>query len=727
MPELRPHELAANGPALGRRHFVIGVVVIGAGLGIGVQLARRNDRLYAAARAREPFAPHAFVRIDPDDAITVIIGKSEMGQGVHTSLPTILAEELDVDPTRLRVEFAPVDPAFNHPAMPMQFTGGSSSASTTFESLRKAGALARTMLIAAAARTWQVDASSLRTEDGVVTDGTRRARYGELVAVARELEPPTDVPLKDPKDFRFIGKPVRRLDSLAKVTGRAQFGLDVQRPGMLVAMVARSPTFGGAVIGFRDAATRAIPGVVAVRQIPSGVAVLATNTWAARRGRDALEIDWDAGAGAHLSTRAIREQYRRLAVTPGAVAKQTGDVDRALASARRVLDAEYELPFLAHACMEPLNCVAEVRGGECEIWTGTQFQTVDAASAGKAAGIGPENVRIHTTFLGGGFGRRANPQSDFVVEAVHLAKASGRPVKVVWTREDDTRGGWYRPFWLHRLRGGIDRAGMPLAWRHTVVGQSILNGTWFAALVGPDGIDPTSAEGASDMPYAIPNLRVELHSPVLPVTVQWWRSVGHSHTGFVVNSFLDELADAARRDPLELRRALLAEKPRHLAVLDLAAEKAGWHSLAPSGRSRGVALQESFGSIVAQIAEVSVSGDSVRVHRVVCAIDCGRVVNPAQVEAQMESGIVFGLSAALRGAITLRDGLVEQSNFNDYPVLRMNEMPRVETHIVASDGPMGGVGEPGVPCIAPAVCNAMFAATGKRTRRLPIAASLGGA
>jgi isoquinoline 1-oxidoreductase subunit beta len=418
MPEQASGRQAGGEPAIARRQFVVGVLVVGAGLGVGVQLARRNDRRQEAARADEPFAPHAFVRIDPDDTITVVLGKSEMGQGIYTALAAILAEELDVEPSRLTVEFAPVDAAFNHPGMPLQFTGGSSSTSSLFEPLRKAGALARTMLLAAAARSWQVDAARLRTENGAVTDGTRRARYGELVAIARELEPPQDVALKNPDEFRFIGQPLPRLDSLPKVTGRAEFGLDVQRPGMLVAMVARSPTFGGTVIRFRDSATRAIKGVVDVRQIPSGVAVLASNTWAARRGRDALEIDWDAGPGAHLSSTAIRQQYQRLVGTQGAVAKRVGDVEQAFRRARRTLEAEYELPFLAHACMEPLNCVAEVRGRRCEIWTGTQFQSVDAEAAARAASVAREDVRLHTTFLGGGFGRRANPQSDFVVEAV---------------------------------------------------------------------------------------------------------------------------------------------------------------------------------------------------------------------------------------------------------------------------------------------------------------------
>jgi isoquinoline 1-oxidoreductase beta subunit len=707
-------------PSHGRRHFMIGVVAIGAGLAVGVQFAKRYDRLQAERRALEPFRPNAYVRIDPDDTITVVIGKSEMGQGVYTSLPTLIAEELDVDPARLRVEFAPVDPAFNHPAMPMQFTGGSMSVSSTFEPLRHAGALARTLLVSAAARAWNVPETTLRTGDGAVTDGTRRASYGELVGVARDLEAPRYVRLKDREAFRYIGHTVPRLDSRAKVTGRAQFGLDVRERDMLFALVARSPTFGGHALRYDSRAARAVPGVIDVRPIPSGVAVLATNTWAALRGRDALEVQWDAGPGAHLSTAAIREDYRRRLATAGVVARRIGDPDAALASAARRIDVEYEVPFLAHACMEPLNCVARVRDGECDVWTGTQFQSVDAAAAARAAGVSPEAVRIHTMFLGGGFGRRANPRSDFVVEAVHLAKLTERPVQVVWTREDDTRGGWYRPFYLHRVRAGSDRTGLPVAWHHMVVGQSVLEESPFRDAVVND-VDPTSVEGIVDMPYGIPNLHVELASVKLPVTVQWLRSVGHSHTGFVVNGVLDELAVAARRDPLDLRRVLLADRPRHRAVLDIVAERAGWGSRPPRGTHRGLALHESFGSVVAQVAEVSVTADGVRVHRVVCAIDCGLAVNPGQVEAQMESGIVFGLSAALRGGITLRNGLVEQGNFNDYPVLRMNEMPRIETHIVASDAPIGGVGEPGVPCVAPAVVNAIYAATGRRLRSLPIA------
>jgi len=709
---------------LGRRHFLIGAAVVGAGLYVGFRVAEK--RAGGPARAQTAtFQPNAFIRIAGDDTITVIIGKSEMGQGVYTSLAMLVAEELDVSPARVRVEFAPADKAFYGPFFPTQLTGGSSSVNSTYEPMRKAGATARAMLIAAAAQNWKADAAKLTTTgDGVVTDGQRQMRYGELAALAGTVEVPKDVPLKDPQDFKYIGKRVPRLDSPGKVSGQSEFGLDVRRPDMLVAMVARSPVFGGKVIGFDDKAARAVKGVVAVKQVPSGVAVLARNTFAARKGRDALEVQWDAGEGAAFSTEKLSEEYRRLAASPGSVAARTGDAEGVLASSKRVIEAIYELPFLAHACMEPLNCVAHVTADRCDVWAGTQWQSGDQELAAAALGFTPEQVNIHTTFLGGGFGRRANPTSDVVVEAVHVANGVGKPVQVVWTREDDMHGGWYRPFFVHRVRGALDAEGMPVAWRHTIVGQSIFSQVDMVRPLIKDGIDPSSVEGVSDMPYALPNLLVDLHSPTNVVPIQWWRSVGHSHTAFAVNSFVDELAATAKKDPFELRRALLADKPRHRKVLEVAAEKAGWGSEPPAGQFRGIAIQESFGTIVAQVAEVSVTGTNVRVHRVVCAVDCGFAVNPDQVEAQMQSAIVFGLSAALRGEITLKDGRVQQNNFNDYEPLRMNEMPAVETYIVPSDGPMGGIGEPGTPCIAPAVCNAIFAATGKRIRRLPISASL---
>ncbi len=721
-------EFVGSGDAdLGRRHFLIGAGVVLGGLVVGIQVARRMHGGESGAAAVR-FSPNAFVRIAPDDTVTIIIGKSEMGQGIYTTLPMLVAEELDVDLARVQVEFAPVNSAFNMPMFPTQLTGGSSSTNTTYEPLRKAGAVARAMLITAAAQSWQIDPTKLTTVNGTVTDGQRRKRYGELVTLAAKIEPPKDVRLKDPKDFRYIGKRVPRLDSPGKVSGQVQFGLDVRRPDMLVAMIARPAVFGAQVTGFSDTAARAVPGVVDVKQVPSGVAVLAKNTFAARRGRDALEVKWDLGAGASLSTESLRAEYRRLAGTPSSsVAKNVGDAEGTLAKARRVIEAEYETPFLAHACMEPLNCVAHVTPGKCEIWTGTQWQSGDALLAAAALGLKPEQVEIHTTFLGGGFGRRGNPASDFVVEAVHVANGVGKPVQVVWTREDDMRGGWYRPFFLHRVRGALDASGMPLAWRHTIVGQSIFAAVDMLRGMIKNGVDPASVEGVGNMPYAVPHLHVDLHSPTNAVPVQWWRSVGHSHTAFAVNSFVDELAAAGGKDPVELRRAMLADKPRYRAVLDMAAEKSGWGTKPAPGRFRGVALQESFGSIVAQVAEVSVQGAEVRVHRVTCAVDCGMAVNPDQVEAQMQGAIVYGLSAALRGAITLKDGRVQQSNFNDYAPLRMNEMPVVDTHIVPSNAQMGGIGEPGTPCIAPAVCNAIFAATGKRIRRLPIASSLASA
>jgi isoquinoline 1-oxidoreductase beta subunit len=665
------------------------------------------------------------VRIGPDDVITVIIGKSEMGQGVYTGLPMVLAEELDVNPSQVKVEFAPVDPAFFMPWFPAQLTGGSASTNTTYQPLRQAGATARAMLIAAAAQKWNSDPAKLTTSgDGAVVNGNDRIRYGELAELAGKLEPPKTVALKDPSTFRYIGKRVPRLDSPAKVSGQAEFGLDVRQPGMLFAMVSRAPVFGATLKSFDDRAARAIPGVVEVKQVPTGVAVIAKNTYAARKGRDALEMVWDLGAGGSFSTERLAEEYRELSATPGSVvAANVGDAPGALAG-QHAIEAVYEFPFLAHACMEPMNCVALVGKDRCDIWTGTQWQSGDQQNAAKALGFEPKQVNVHTTFLGGGFGRRGNGVSDVVVEAVEVAKDIGKPVQTVWTREDDMRGGYYRPFFVHRARAVLDERGMPHAWQHSIVGQSIFVTTSFTKALIKDGIDPSSVEGVSDMPYAVPNLRVELHTTESIVPIQWWRSVGHTHTAFAVNSFIDELAAAAKKDPVEYRRALLASKPRHLAVLNTVAEKARWGAELPAGRFHGVALHESFGTIVGQVAEVSVDGADVRVHRVVCAVDCGQVVNPDGAEAQIQSAIVFGLSAALRGEISVKDGRVQQSNFDGYQPLRMNEMPVIETHFVKSAGPMGGMGEPGTPCIGPAVCNAIFAATGKRIRKLPISSSL---
>lgn len=723
----RPDSSVA-GEGLSRRAFLKTAAVASGGLVIAFFLptAVRKALAEGAPAGKPPVAPNAFIRIAPDDSVTVLVKHSEMGQGVWTSIPMVAAEELGCDWNKVRVEHAPAAPEYAHTAFGIQMTGGSTSTWESFDQLRTAGAMAREMLVAAAAAKLGVKPSDCRVGNGVITAGARKVRFGEVAEAAAKRPAPKDVKLKDAKDWTIIGKPTKRLDSFAKTTGRAEFGLDVKRPDMAVALVARPPSFGAKLKTFDATKAKAVPGVLDVVEIPNGVAVLGKHFWAAKQGREALVAEWDEGAGANVTTPVLREAYRKLAQTRGAVAKAAGDVDAAFAGATNAIEADYEVPFLAHAAMEPLNCTVEYDPAKaakdgCDVWTGTQFQTGDQGIAAKILGLKPEQVRIHTTFLGGGFGRRANPQSDFVAEAVQVAKACGRTVKVVWTREDDMHGGYYRPMWLSRFRAVHGEDGRPKAWSHTIVGQSIIAGTPFEAAMIKDGIDAASVEGAADSPYlaSIPAHRVDLHSPKSPVTVLWWRSVGHSHTAFAVESFVDELAHAAKQDPLEYRRALLPKHSRERLALDLAAEKFGWGKPLPKGHGAGIAVHASFGSYVAQIAEVSVEDGKPRVHRVVCAIDCGPVVNPLTVEAQMQSGIVFGLSAALHGEITLKDGKVEQDNFHQYTPLRLAEMPKVEVHVVPSTDRMGGCGEPGTPPIAPAVGNALFAATGKRLRSLP--------
>jgi len=705
---------------MSRRTFLKGSVAIGGGLVIGISIPLTVKPGEAAPEA--PYLPAAFIRIGSDNSVTIIINKSEMGQGVYTSLPMLVAEELECDWKMIRVEAAPVAPVYNHTTFGVQATGGSTSIRTEWERLSKAGAAAREMLVAAAAKRWRVEPSRCRAGNGAVTGpGGALLTYGELAEEAARMPVPAKVTLKEPRQYRVIGTPRHRLDTPAKVNGTAEFGIDVQVPGMLTAVVARSPVFGGRVAGLKADRAISVPGVVAVVQVPSGVAVIATGFWPALKGRQLLEITWDEGKGAALSTPALRAEYAALAARPGNVARKDGDPKGVLTKATRRIDAEYEVPFLAHAPMEPLNCFVDLKADRCIIRVGTQFQTVDLHAAAAVAGLKPEQVELKTTYLGGGFGRRANPASDFVAEAVQVAKLAKKPVKVIWTRGDDMKGGYYRPLWYDRISAGLDAEGMLTAWGHTIVGQSIIAGTPFENAMIKDGVDVSSVEGASDLPYAVPNILVDLHTPKSMVPVLWWRSVGHSHTAFVVESFMDEVAHAAGKDPVEFRRSLLSGHPRHRGVLDLAAKKAGWGTPLPAGRARGIALHESFGSFIAQAAEVSVDGKGVvRVHRVVCAIDCGRIVNPDTIAAQMESGIAFGLSATLHGAITLKGGRVEQDNFDTYPILRMNEMPKVEVHIVPSQDPPGGVGEPGVPPIAPAVANALFALTGIRVRSLPL-------
>lgn len=706
--------------ALSRRDFfrVGAVAAAGSGLVLGVSLPHRHARFSSPGT----FAPNAFVRIGTDGAVTVMVGYSEMGQGIMTAVPMLVAEELEVDWTTVRFESAPSERAYYNPLFGMQGTGGSTTVRASWEPMRRAGAVAREMLIAAAAQTWGVDRATCRAENGAVAHPSsgRRLTYGELATAAAAVPVPENVPLKPSSAWRVIGRPMKRLDAPLKVTGRAEFGIDVRLPGLLVAVVARCPVFGGRVRSFNAARARALPGVRHVVQISSGVAVVADGYWPAKKGQDALSVTWDEGANANVSSAGITQLYAGLARNPGAVARHEGDAAAALAAAARRVEATYEVPYLAHATMEPMNCTAHVRRDGCDIWAPTQFQTASQGKAAEITGLRPETIAVHTTMLGGGFGRRA--ELDFVSDAVETSKAVGAPVKVIYSREDDIQHDYYRPATYNTLAGALDDSGWPVAWTHRIVGPSIFSRI-FPQFVR-NGIDDSSVEGAANLPYAIPNIQVDYVMRETGVPVGFWRSVGNSQNAFIKESFLDELAAAGGKDPVELRRRLLANQPRHLGVLELAASRAGWGSPLPAGRARGIAVHESFGSYVAEVAEVSVAADGTpTVHRVVCAVDCGTVVNPLTVEAQMESGIVYGLSAALHGEITIDRGRVVQSNFHDYAPLRMSEVPRVEVHIVPSTEAPGGVGEPGTPPIAPAMCNAIFAATGRRIRRLPIRAS----
>jgi isoquinoline 1-oxidoreductase beta subunit len=716
-----------------RRRFLAAGIAVGAGLTLGILPAARGamreagpGRAGSAPAEPVEFTPNAFLRIAPDDTVTVIAKHLEMGQGSYTGLATLVAEELDADWAQVRVEGAPADAARYRNLFwgQAQGTGGSTAIANSWEQMRTAGAAARQILVAAAAQRWEVDPAGIVVAAGVVSHAAsgRSARFGELAEAAAALPVPDEVRLKKPGEFRLIGRRLPRKDSAEKVDGTAVFTCDLRLPGLLTAVVAHPPRFGARVRGVDAKAAEAVPGVRRVVQIPSGVAVVAQDFWSAKRGRDALVIEWDETAAFALGSVQILEQYRALAAQPGHVARQDGDTKAALRNAAKVLEAEYSVPYLAHAAMEPLDCVVRVDADGCEIWNGAQMQTGDQHAVAALLGIRPEQVRIHMLYAGGSFGRRANPKADYVLEAVQIARALGPgvPVKLIWTREDDMRAGFYRPMYLHHLRAAIDSGGAPVAWEQRIVGQSIVAGTTFESVMIKNGVDHTSVEGAANLPYALPNIHVDLHSPVLPVPVLWWRSVGSSHTAFAVECFVDELAAAAGQDPVAFRRALLARHPRHLGVLELAVEKAGWGEPLGRGRGRGVAVHESFHSYVAQVAEITVRRGAIQVDRVVIAVDCGIAVNPDVIVAQMEGGMGYGLAAALSGEITFRDGRVEQSNFHDYPILRIDQMPEVEVHIVPSDAPPTGVGEPATPVIAPAVANAVYAATGQRLRSLPL-------
>ncbi len=734
--ETRPDGAAVNDGAavegdakkggLSRRTFVKVGAVAGAGLTLGV--GWRLTRGPGLPPTDAAFAPDAFLRIDTDGSVTVMVGKSEMGQGVATALPQLVAEELDVPWDRISYAFAPAHPAYGQ--FGVQATGGSTSVKDSWLPLREAGAKARWMLREAAARRWGVPAAELTTKDAtVVAPSGERLGYGELAAEAALLDVPDEVPLKDPSEFTLIGASLPRLDVPEKTTGRAVFGIDAGPPDARVAMVARCPVFGGRVRSFDASAALRVPGVSEVVEIGSGVAVVADGYVSASEGRAALVIDWDEGPGAALDDAEIFRRFEAAAPDGRSVADE-GDAEAVLAGGAALVRAVYRLPYLAHATMEPMSCTAWVRDGRCTVWAATQFQNAPGLAGGgarqvaaDAAGVDPDDTEVITTFLGGGFGRRA--ERDFVREAAELAGKVEGPVKVIWSREDDTQHDFYRPASYHELSGTLAADGKPEAWLHRIATQSIaehLVPGWvpgFATnMLGRR--DPTSTEGASNQPYHVPNVRVTYAKVDLPVPVGFWRSVGHTHTAFVVESFIDELAHAAGTDPYAYRRALLEHHPRHVRVLDAVAELAKWTTPAPEGRARGIAIAESFGSYVAEVAEVSVENGRPRVHRVWCAIDCGVVLNPAIVRAQMESGIVYGLTAALYGEINIRGGRAVQSNFHDYPMLRMNESPRVEVALVPSGDAPGGVGEPGTPPIVPAVTNALFALTGQRIRDLPI-------
>jgi isoquinoline 1-oxidoreductase beta subunit len=667
---------------------------------------------------------NAFIKVSSDNTVTVVIKHQDMGQGVTTGLTTIVAEELDADWAQMRWEYAPADASrYANSNYGIQATGGSSSIHNSWPQLRQVGAAARAMLVEAAAKEWGVPAAEIQVKKGVVShDNGSAATFGDLAVKAASITPPAEPSLKDPKDFELIGAKLPRIDSPEKVSGNAIYTIDVTRPGMLTAMIAHPPKFGGRVASFDATAANEIPGVQEVVEIPTGVAVLADNFWAASRGRDALSIEWDFAASETRNSAELMESLKILARNQGAVARNDGDVDAAFAEAETIVERTYEFPFLAHATMEPMNAVVELSDDLCEIWTASQAQSLDQRVAAGIAGVDPANVKINTLSAGGSFGRRAPLNSDYVAEAVMIAKAIGgrAPVKLQWSREDDIKTGLYRPMSFHRLRGGLDADGNIIAWSHRIVAPSFYANTPFSAVMIVDGVDKGIVDGAKGLPYAIPNLQVDMHIAEIGVPTLLWRSVGHTHNGYATETFLDALAIAGGKDPIELRRELLKDHPRHLGVLNAAVELAGD---VPSGdrRHRGVAVHESFRSFVAEIADVSINDDGTyKVDRVACAVDCGVAVNPDVIKAQMEGGIGMGLGSTMREQVLLENGEVLQNNFYDYFPLRISDMPEIDVAIIPSAEAPTGVGEPGLPPAGPALANAIQAATGKTPTILPI-------
>jgi len=730
--EVAAASAAAVAPSeLTRRQFLKLTTLAGSGLSLGIVLPGCGTGPSGAGSAGAASGPLAmpFLRIAPDNTVTVISKHLEAGQGVWTGLPAIVAEELDASWDQMRVESAPAKvPLYGNLAMggKIQLTGGSTAVANSWQQLREAGATARAMLVAAAARQWNVAPGEITVSEGVVAHAGagKKATFGELAGSAAKQPVPTDVKLKDPSAFRIVGKEkLPRLDARAKSTGKQQFAIDVMLPGMMTAVVMRPPRFGAKVSSFDATKAKAIPGVIDVVQIPRGVAVVGRDMWSAKKGREALSVTWDESGAEKRGTAALMKEYRALGRGNEAVTvAQNGDAEAALAHARKRVEGEFEFPYLAHATMEPLTAVCSLSPDKCEIWAGCQFQTVDQANAAAAVGLKSEQVTINTLAAGGTFGRRATPDSDYISEVASIAKATGGkyPVRLIWTREDDITGGRYRPLNYHRISAGIGKDGS-VAYRQRVVGQSIIAGTPFAGMM-KNGIDPTAVGGSAAEQYDLAHAHVSWSQPKVGVPVLWWRSVENTHMAFSKEVMIDELAQAAGEDPVAFRLALLGKHPRHVGALKLVAQQAGWDQpfAKGKGRGRGVAVHESFGSVVAQVAEVTVSGDKITVDRVVCAVDCGIAVTPDVIKAQMQSGIGYGLSAALYGKITLTDGHVDQTNFHQYQVLRINDMPRaIEVYIVPSMNPPSGVGEPGTPPIAPAVANAVRAATAIRLHTLP--------
>ena len=697
----------------GRRDFLKTSTALSGALMVGFQLP------VFGKTAAAPTAINGWVRVGSDNSVTIICHRSEMGQGTYTSMPMLVAEELEVDLRRVNIEMAGADPVYINALLGGQLTGGSTSVRDAFDSLRKAGAQARMMLISAAANEWKIPEADCRADNGmVVSKGGKKLFYGQLAPKAAALPVPKDVTLKEAKAWKIIGKPVKRLDTPAKVTGKAEYGIDVQLPGMLIASLAQCPVLGGKPLSVDDARAKSMPGVKAVVKIDDGVAVVATSFWQAKTARDALNITWDNGKGATLSSAGISQGLKEALTKPAASLKKTGDVDNAMAGAAKRLEASYELPFLAHATMEPMNFTADVRNDGCDIYGPTQFPQLAEGVAMQITGFPKDKVKVHTTFLGGGFGRRIDV--DFITQAVQISKAVGKPVKLIWTREDDMTHDFYRPVSLNTMSAGLDANGKPVAMKLRLTSPSVTS-RLFPPFV-KDGIDPFMAE-ASVLPYDIPNTSVEMAIHDAGVRVGYWRSVSHALNCFANESFIDEMAAVAGKDPVAYRMAMLngKEAERFRNVLTIATTKAGWGK-AQNGRFHGVALMEGYGTYVAQVAEVSIEKGAVRVHKVTCAVDCGTMVNPDIVKAQVESSVAYGMSAVLLSKITFKDGKVEQSNFHNYPVLRMNQMPVVDVHLVTSTEKPGGIGEPIVATCGPSVANAVFAATGKRVRKLPIEA-----